>query len=164
MFCYIRTDLSTYLQLSLCLSALLNWGQRFSSPSVSLTLTVPDIQEIHTGAAVVTYQQNFSPQAGAASILPRGQKCSGCQGEVTPGTSVPPSLPMPWDPHCTTCRETKPHYICIMYNPVKTQHQNPSSFLLLFFKSINFFIMFCVFVKDICFLCAQVVWDFFSPE
>lgn len=69
MFCYIRRDLSTYLQLSLCLSALLNWGQQFSPPSVSLTLTVPDIQEIQTGAAAVTYQQNFSLHTGAASIL-----------------------------------------------------------------------------------------------
>lgn len=101
MFCYIRRDLSTYLQLSLCLSALLNWGQQFSSPSVSLTLTVPDIQEIQTGAAVVTYQQNFSLQTGAASILLHGPSALG--GRVRSPQAPPcphhsPSLGIPMAP------------------------------------------------------------------
>lgn len=38
--------------------------------------------------------------------------CSGWQGQVTPSTSVPLSLPIPWDPHGTTCREIKTHFIC----------------------------------------------------
>lgn len=108
MFCYIRRDLSTYLQLSLCLSALLNWGQQFRSPSVSLTLTVPDIQEIQTGAAVVTYQQNFSLQTGAASILLQGQSALGGRVRSPPCPHHSPSFETP---HGTTWRETKTFYL-----------------------------------------------------
>lgn len=111
MFCYIRRDLSTYLELSLCLSALLNWGQQFSSPSVSLTLTAPDIQEIQTGAAVVTYQRNFPLQPGAASILPHARSALGVRvrsPQAPPCTHHSPSLGIPG----TTCRETKTHYVC----------------------------------------------------
>lgn len=103
MFCYIKRDLSTYLQLSLCLSALLNWGQYFSSPSVSLTLTVPDIQEIQTGAAVFTYRHFFSLQTVAASILQHGRSALGGRVRAPHAPSCPhpsPSLgsPMPQRP------------------------------------------------------------------
>lgn len=158
MFCYIRRDLSTYLQLSLCLSALLNWGQQFSSPSVSLTLTVPDIQEIQTGAAVVTYQQKFSLQTGAASILLHGPSALG--GRVR-------------SPQAPPCPHQSPSLRIPMAPPVERQkpsifvslHEDPTPkiyCLLIFFKSIFFSIVFCMFIKDFCFLCAhfQVVGDF----
>lgn len=101
MFCYIRRDLSTYLQLSLCLSALLNWGQYFSSPSVSLTLTVPDIQEIQTGVAVFTYDISF-PFRQWLHLL-----CSMAKALWVAGSGHPMHLralvvlPIPWDPHAT---------------------------------------------------------------
>lgn len=112
MFCYIRRDLSAYLQLSLCLSALLNWGQQFSSPSVSLTLTVPDIQEIQTGAAVVTYQQNFSLHNGAVSILQRGPRALGGRARSPQAPPCPHHSPSLGIPTAPPVGRQKTQYIC----------------------------------------------------
>lgn len=89
MSCCTRRDLSTHLQLSSCLSALLNWGQHFSSPSVSLTLTMPDIKETQTGTAAVTYWCCFHPLEGGCTDFVLWVAGSGCPGHphspITPG-------------------------------------------------------------------------------
>lgn len=156
MFCYIRRDLSTYLQLSLCLSALLNWGQHFSSPSVSLTLTVPDVQEIQAGAAVLTYRHFFSLQTVAASILQHGRSVLDSRVRTSVMHLRAPVTPHPLGAprhgaQGATCGETEKR--SHLSGSVKTP---PRSLLCLYFYCfLNqdiFSIIFCMFIKDACFV------------